>query len=187
MKRVSKCITQNVNQFTAKTIKPEIQRLDASVNFFFNCVRNYRRPGLVKVYSWQDTQRKCTPKFHEFPRDPPALSTSAKLCWVVMFIVKSALAAALVCWTCTEGFWGDSTGTEDLYYRMTSVILPDRPTRLPHLEGIKSTACVAYNRVVLKGMDVIVGVSREAHRRLRGLLFPCGTTEETGRKADGTI
>lgn len=152
-------------------------------------------------------------QFCEPLEELPPLSSKAKLSRVAAFFVKGAIVAGLICWTCTEGLWGDSTQTEDLYYRMMRAIfpdLPDRPvnkrqiyklvkncitagfvrtdtlsftqTHLPHLEGMKYSAAEAYNHMLVRGMDIIVSVPREVHRRLRDLLFPCDTTKKTERK-----
>ncbi|XP_036140217.1 uncharacterized protein LOC105839825 [Monomorium pharaonis] len=69
-------------------------------------------------------------QFHGPPQKKASslpLSTGEKLYRVVAFFVKGAIVTGLIYWTYTEGLWGDSTETEDLYYRMASVIFPDRP------------------------------------------------------------
>ncbi|XP_011867613.1 PREDICTED: uncharacterized protein LOC105561868 [Vollenhovia emeryi] len=200
MKRGTKCVVQTINLSNPKTcIKPKVQGL-VSANVDSACDPNRAsdywtpRPVAVKVCSWKDAQRRCPPKvrgdcrssqsytsplfmqYCEFPPEPPPLSTNAKLCRVATFFAKGAIVAALICWTCTEGLWGDGAETEDLYYRMTSVIFPDRPAA--SLEEIKCTVFEAYNRAVVEGMDIIVGASTEVHRRLRDLLFPCDAAEE---------
>ncbi|XP_039314157.1 uncharacterized protein LOC105203646 [Solenopsis invicta] len=60
----------------------------------------------------------------------PPLSTNAILGRAAAFFIKGAIIAGLICWTYTEGLWGDSSKTEDLYHRMTSVIFPDRPVSI---------------------------------------------------------
>ncbi|XP_024887133.1 uncharacterized protein LOC112464406 [Temnothorax curvispinosus] len=187
MKRGTKFVVQTINLSNPKTcVKPKIQRLvsaDADSSSDPNRASDYRtlRPVAVKVCSWKDAQSKCPPKFCESPQEPPSLSTNAILCRVAAFFIKGAIVAALICWTCSEGLWGDSTETEDLYCRMTGVIFPERPIRLPHLEEIKYSVFETYNHMLVKGMDIIVSVPREVHRRLQGLLLPCDTTKETER------
>lgn len=56
------------------------------------------------------------------PERPPPLSGGEKLCRIVTFLVKGAIGSGLVYWTWSEGFWGDSSKTEDLYYRIVRTV-----------------------------------------------------------------
>ncbi|XP_011696826.1 PREDICTED: uncharacterized protein LOC105455300 [Wasmannia auropunctata] len=188
MKRSTKCVVQTINLSNPATCrKPKVPKLvSAGSSSDPNRASDSwtPRPVEVKVCSWKDAQRKCPrPKFAAQKELPPLpLTTGAKLYRVTSFFVKGAIVAGLICWTCSEGLWSDSSKTEDLYYRMTSVIFPDRPARLPHLEGIKYSVYETYNHVVVKGMDIIVSVPRWVHRKLRDLVYPCEATKETDRK-----
>jgi len=136
------------------------------------------------------------------------LSSAERFCGIAMCLLKGSIVAGLIYWTYTEGLWGDSTETEDLYCRIMSTIFPTdesvnkhrvfflnyrdplprfleyRDTfypqaQLPHLEGIRYSMSEAYNRALVKCMDIIVGVPLEMHRKLRDLLFPCDVTRGT--------
>ncbi|KAL6256467.1 hypothetical protein P5V15_012702 [Pogonomyrmex californicus] len=181
MKRGTKCIVQTINLSNPKTcVKPKIRRLvrvDADSSFGTNHVSDHWTPRPVKVCTLKDVQKICPPKFCDCPETPPPLSTGEKLLRVTAFFIKAAIVAGLICWTYTEGLWGDSTETEDLYYRMISTIFPDLPDRSAQLEEIREIV-EAYNRMLVKDMDIIVSVPREIHRRLQGILFPCDTTKK---------
>lgn len=57
-----------------------------------------------------------------YPEKP--LSRAERFCGLAMCLLKGSIVAGLIYWTYTEGFWGDSTETEDLYYRIMSTIFP---------------------------------------------------------------
>ncbi|XP_026829666.1 uncharacterized protein LOC113562973 [Ooceraea biroi] len=124
MKRGTRCIAQTINLSDPKTcVRPTVQRLvsaDKDSRTDTNRASNYcaPRPVTIKVCTRQDTQRKCPPKLCDCPAQLPPLSSGEKLCRLVMFLMKGAICTGLIYWTCSEGFWGDSTKTEDLYYRM---------------------------------------------------------------------
>jgi len=61
-----------------------------------------------------------------FPEKIPSLTASTILYRIVAFFIKGAIVVALICWTYSEGLWGTSAETEELYYRMMSVIFPDQ-------------------------------------------------------------
>lgn len=193
MKRGTKCIAQTINLSNPKTcVRPKVQRLvgpDVDPRSESDRVTDYwiARPVAVKVCSRKDVQQKCM-KIHAACPVKKPLSSGQRLCGIAMFFLKGAIAAGLVYWTWTEGFWGDSSETEDLYCRIISVIFPtDQPVRLPHLEGIRYSMSEAYNRALVRCMDIIVSVPLEMHRKLRDLLFPCdvtgGTEEAEEREA----
>ncbi|XP_025264588.1 uncharacterized protein LOC112637978 [Camponotus floridanus] len=191
MKRGTKCIAQTINLSNPKTcVRPKVQKLvgaDADSRPDSNRTTDYwtARPVAVKVCSRKDMQQKCPPKFRAVPPEKP-LSRAERFCGIAMCLLKGSIVAGLIYWTYTEGLWGDSTETEDLYYRIMSTIFPtDESVQLPHLEGIRYSMSEAYNRALVKCMDIIVGVPLEMHRKLRDLLFPCdvtGGTEEAHAK-----
>ncbi|KYN01292.1 hypothetical protein ALC62_07911 [Cyphomyrmex costatus] len=115
-----------------------------------------------------------------FPKKSPP---SPILCRAAAFFIKSAIVAGLICWTCSEGLWGSSTETEELYYRMTSVIFPDRQTSLPRFEEVKYSVFEVYNDMLVKGMDIMVSVPRDVYQRLQEFLFPCSATRKRERRA----
>ncbi|XP_012230965.1 uncharacterized protein [Linepithema humile] len=190
MKRGTKCVAQTINLSKPKTcVRPKIQKLvsaDADSYFDSPSASSYcgPRPVTVKVCSREDMQRKCQPKLCDCPPKPSPrpLSSGEKLCRIVMFLLKGTVAGGLIYWTRSEGLWGDSTQTEDLYYRMISTIATDRQEDLP-LEGIKYSIAETYNHMLLKGMNIIVSVPREMHRKLRDILFSCGTEETKAKSA----
>ncbi|EZA60256.1 hypothetical protein X777_13345 [Ooceraea biroi] len=191
MKRGTRCIAQTINLSDPKTcVRPTVQRLvsaDKDSRTDTNRASNYcaPRPVTIKVCTRQDTQRKCPPKLCDCPAQLPPLSSGEKLCRLVMFLMKGAICTGLIYWTCSEGFWGDSTKTEDLYYRMMRSIAhaidgrPPDASDLPHLDRMKYSALQVYNRMVVRCMDIIVSVPLEMHRKLRTILFPCDSAEKT--------
>ncbi|GAB1862356.1 MICOS complex subunit MIC13 [Camponotus japonicus] len=185
MKRGTKCIAQTINLSNPKTcVRPKVQKLvgaDADSRPDSNRTTDYwtARPVAVKVCSRKDMQQKCPPKFRAVSPKKP-LSSAERFCGIAMCLLKGSIVAGLIYWTYTEGLWGDSTETEDLYYRIMSTIFPtDESAQLPHLEGIRYSMSEAYNRALVKCMDIIVGVPLEMHRKLRDLLFPCDVTRGT--------
>ncbi|XP_029177663.1 uncharacterized protein LOC114945575 [Nylanderia fulva] len=194
MKRGTKCIAQTINLSNPKTcVRPKVQRLvNADPHFNSDRVTDYwiARPVAVKVCSRKDMQQKCPLKLKihaACPVETP-LSSGQRLCGIAMFFLKGAIAASLVYWTCTEGLWGDSSEAEDLYCRIISAHNTALQVQLPHLEGIRYSMSEAYNRALVRCMDIIVGVPLELHRKLRDLLFPCddvtgGTEEAEEREA----
>ncbi|XP_029670679.1 uncharacterized protein LOC115239943 [Formica exsecta] len=190
MKRGTKCIAQTINLSNPKTcVKPKVQKLvsaDADSCSDSNQTTDYwtARPVAVKVCSRKDMQGKCPPKLCKTVRPEKPLSSGERFCGIATCLLKGTIAAGLIYWTWAEGLWGDSTETEDLYYRIISTFSPnDQPVnknvQLPHLEGIRYSMSEAYNRALVKCMDIIVGVPLEMHRKLRDLLFPCDVTRGT--------
>lgn len=47
-----------------------------------------------------------------------------KFCTILLFFLKSSIAAGLVYWTRSEGLWGNSADVEDLYRRIMATISP---------------------------------------------------------------
>ncbi|XP_018397046.1 PREDICTED: uncharacterized protein LOC108775238 [Cyphomyrmex costatus] len=185
MKRGTKCVVQTINLSNPKTcIRPKVQR-PTSTNVDYSCDPNRASPSArsaaVKAYSWKDAQWRHPSKFCEpFPKKSPP---SPILCRAAAFFIKSAIVAGLICWTCSEGLWGSSTETEELYYRMTSVIFPDRQTSLPRFEEVKYSVFEVYNDMLVKGMDIMVSVPRDVYQRLQEFLFPCSATRKRERRA----
>ncbi|XP_018314077.1 uncharacterized protein [Mycetomoellerius zeteki] len=188
MKRGTKCVVQTINLSNPKTcIRPKVQR-PISANADSSCDLNRAspsaRPAAVKVYSWKDAQWKHPPKFCEpFPKKSPPSTTNTILCRAATFFIKGAVVAGLICWTCSEGLWGSNTETEELYYRMMSVIFPDRQISLLRFEELKYSVFETYNDMLMKGMDIMVSVPRDVYRRLQELLFPYSATKERERRA----
>ncbi|XP_072748571.1 uncharacterized protein [Anoplolepis gracilipes] len=178
MKRSTKCIAQTINLSNPKTcVKPKVQKLvstDTDSRSDSSRTTNWiARPVTVKICSRKDVQQKCPPKLHTAVCLEKPLSSGERFCGIAMYLLKGAIAAGLIYWTYVEGLWGNSSETEDLYYRIMSEISPtDRPV---HLEGIKYSMSETYNRALVKCMDIIVGVPLEMHRKLREL-FSCDVT-----------
>ncbi|KYN27173.1 PREDICTED: uncharacterized protein LOC108757693 [Trachymyrmex cornetzi] len=185
MKRGTKCVVQTINLSNPKTcIRPKVQRTTSvdTDSCDPNRASPNARPVAVKVYTWKDAQWKYSPKFCEpFPKKSPPSTTNTILCRAAAFFIKGAIVAGLICWTCSEGLWGNNTETEELYYRMMSVIFPDRQTSLPRFKELKHSVFETYNDMLVKGMDIMVSVPRDVYRRLQEFLFPCGATKERKR------
>ncbi|XP_070166953.1 uncharacterized protein [Polyergus mexicanus] len=192
MKRGTKCIAQTINLSNPKTcVRPKVRKLvgaDADSCCDSNETTDYwtARPVAVKVCSRKDMRGKCPPKVQisdrlcKTVRPEKSLSSGERFRGIATCLLKGTVAAGLIYWTWAEGLWGDSTETEDLYYRIISTFSPnDESVQLPHLEGIRYSISEAYNRALVKCMDIIVGVPLEMYQKLRDLLFPCDVTRGT--------
>ncbi|EGI63762.1 hypothetical protein G5I_07797 [Acromyrmex echinatior] len=182
MKRGTKCVVQTINLSSPKTcIRPKIQRVTSMD--IDSCEPNHAKPAAVKVYSLKDAQWKNPPKFCEsFPKKSPP-TTGTMIYRVVAFFIKSTIVLGLICWTCSEGLWGSNTETEELYYRMMSVIFPDRQTNLSRSKELRYSMFKTYNNILMKSMDIMVSVPRDVYRRLQEFLSPCSATKERERRA----
>ncbi|XP_018346861.1 PREDICTED: uncharacterized protein LOC108751270 isoform X2 [Trachymyrmex septentrionalis] len=179
MKRGTKCVVQTINLSNPKTCKrPKVKRVtSANVN---SRNRASARSAAVKVYSWKDAQWRYPSKPCEpFPEKSRPSMTSSVLYRTVVFFIKGAIVACLICWTCTEGLWGSNIETEELYYRMMSVIFPDQQT---NFKEIKYSVFKTYNNMLMKGIDVMISVPRDAYRRLQEFFSPCSETNERERR-----
>ncbi|XP_050464067.1 uncharacterized protein LOC126858080 [Cataglyphis hispanica] len=187
MKRGTKCIAQTINLSNPKTcVRPKVQKLvnadaDSCSDPNDRQTTDYwtARPVAVKVCSRKNMQSKCPPKICTTTCLKKPVSNGERSRGIATFLLKGTIAAGLIYWTCAEGLWGDSTQTEDLYYRMISTFSPynDHPAE-PPLEGIRHSMSETYNRALVKYMDIIVGAMLEMHRKLRDILFPCDVTGE---------
>ena len=62
--------------------------------------------------------------------------------WINLAI-KGAIAGGLVYWTSAEGIWGDSSQTEDLYYRMAETVAPVL-SEFPELDEVIYSTIQSY-------------------------------------------
>ncbi|XP_001601202.1 uncharacterized protein LOC100119104 [Nasonia vitripennis] len=138
----------------------------------------------VRICRRKDLERACQPKLCDCPQKSPPRTVKQILCGWTIFGAKAAIAAGLLYWSVSEGIWGDSTDTEDFYFRIRDTIAAD-PTldevSLPRLEYVKFKILDSYNRAVLKIMGILVGVPLAISRRIQETLYPCEPEEE----ADG--
>lgn len=67
-------------------------------------------------------KKMCAPK--PCPCPPRVSTTSSGIMGPIKFVLKAALAGALVFLTVDIGMWGDPEVTEALYYTMYKMVLP---------------------------------------------------------------
>ncbi|XP_076166277.1 uncharacterized protein LOC143146150 [Ptiloglossa arizonensis] len=187
MKRGTKCIAQTINLSNPEScIRPKkIQKL-VGMDAMQPCPRTTAdtgsywtsRPVTVKICSRRDVQRTCQPKLCDCPSKTPPTTGRQKLCWILLFLLKSGIAAGLVYWTHSEGLWGSSADVEDLYYRILSAIAPVLPNgyddgdiELPRIGELKYRIVQKYNRAVFTIMNCILVTSNTLQKQLQKLLI----------------
>ncbi|KYN36078.1 hypothetical protein ALC56_09615 [Trachymyrmex septentrionalis] len=156
MKRGTKCVVQTINLSNPKTCKrPKVKRVtsanvnsrnrasarSAAVKVYSWKDAQWRYPSKVRedYRSIQFSVKSCglslcrafswSSRDIDTPRNEMMVFEhlyGIVLYRTVVFFIKGAIVACLICWTCTEGLWGSNIETEELYYRMMSVIFPDQ-------------------------------------------------------------
>ncbi|XP_043273327.1 uncharacterized protein QIL1 [Venturia canescens] len=191
MKRSAKTIARTINLSQPKSCeRPSPVRKLVSADIAEPCPtlgNSYQtpRPVTVRICTRKQLERTCPPKLCDCPPkdETPAgrkiIGTWAKL------LSKGAIAGGLVYWTSAEGVWGDSTETEDLYYRIVATVAPVLPElpdlqemKLPHLESVKHTIYEAYNHFVCSAIGGLVEIPSAIKDKVMNALFPCDNSDE---------
>ncbi|XP_043255142.1 uncharacterized protein LOC122398937 [Colletes gigas] len=199
MRRGTKCIAQTINLSNPETcIRPtRIQKLVAA-EVTQPCPNtssgssSYWTPRLVrvKVCSRRDMERTCPPKLCDCPPKAPPKTVGHKFCKVLLFVLKSGIAAGLVYWTHSEGLWGSSADVEDLYCRILTTISPLLPNydgdnvELPRFGDMKYRMIQRYNRAICTLMNCIVGASSKLQVQLQKILITQEKKEEKEEKIE---
>ncbi|XP_033177878.1 uncharacterized protein LOC100746026 isoform X1 [Bombus impatiens] len=133
MKRGTRCVAQTINLSNPETcVRPKrIQKL-VHADMMQPCPSIVAggssywtpRPVPIKICTRKDMQRTCPPKLCECPQKTSPKTSGYRFCNILLFLVKSSIAAGLVYWTHTEGLWGSSADVEDLYRRIMATIAP---------------------------------------------------------------
>ncbi|XP_071869264.1 uncharacterized protein [Bombus fervidus] len=181
MKRGTKCIAQTINLSNPETcVRPKrIQKL-VHADMMQPCPSIVAgsssywtpRPVPIKICTRKDMQRTCPPKLCECPQKTLPKTSSYKFCNILLFLVKSSIAAGLVYWTHTEGLWGSSADVEDLYRRiMATIAFDDREViELPRIHDFKNTMIQQYNYTLFTIMNCIVSASTMLQKQLQSML-----------------
>ncbi|XP_043581620.1 uncharacterized protein LOC122567315 [Bombus pyrosoma] len=183
MKRGTKCVAQTINLSNPETcVRPKrIQKL-VHADMMQPCPSIVAgsssywtpRPVPIKICTRKDMQRTCPPKLCECPQKTLPKTSGYKFCNILLFLVKSSIAAGLVYWTHTEGLWGSSADVEDLYRRIMATLAPTLDDRevieLPRINDFKNTMIQKYNYALFTIMNCIVSASMILRRQLQSML-----------------
>ncbi|XP_006608072.1 uncharacterized protein LOC102678329 [Apis dorsata] len=191
MKRGTKCVAQTINLSNPETcIRPKrIQKL-VSADTMQPCptmtgpASSYwtPKPVAIRICTRKDMQRTCPPKVCDC--QPKKRRTfGQRFCTILLFFLKSSIAAGLVYWTRSEGLWGSSAEVEDLYRRIMATISPSNDfedycraeredIELPRFNQIKYKLIKKYNQAVFTVMNCILNASTALRNQLQRLMVP---------------
>ncbi|XP_063991354.1 uncharacterized protein LOC135169898 [Diachasmimorpha longicaudata] len=184
MKRGVQSVARTINLAQPKTCARPI-KLEKLVNEeqLNSCVKggayacNSPRPVTVRVCTRRVYESTCATKMSDCPPAAPVHPPPSHLVTGLKLLMKGSIVAGLIYWTSAEGIWGDSSQTENLYYRAMATVapaLPDVPgiEQLPRIDKMTHNVYEGYNRAVVTLMHVLITVPTVMSQKIRDIVCP---------------